>query len=82
MRDDESSYPPLSLSASMGLGRALVFASVMVLPAFVAGLASWLLYGGSETWQDWQYLTCYAVPGALIMSAFIMGYLGSREVDQ
>ena len=82
MRDDESSYPPLSLRASMGLGRALVFASVMVLPAFVAGLASWLLFGGSETWQDWQYLTCYAVPGALIMSAFIMGYLGSREVDQ
>ena len=66
----------------MGLVRALVFASVMVLPAFVAGLASWLLFGGSETWQDWQYLTCYAVPGALIMSAFIMGYLGSREVDQ
>ena len=66
----------------MGLGRALVFASVMVLPAFVAGLASWLLFGGSETWQDWQYLTCYAVPGVLIMSAFIIGYLGSRAVDQ
>ena len=66
----------------MGLGRALVFASVMVLPAFVAGLASWLLFGGSETWQEWQYITCYAVPGGLIMSAFIMGYLGSREVDQ
>lgn len=54
----------------------------MVLPAFVAGLAAWILFGGSESWQDWQYLTCYAVPGALIMSAFLMGYRGSREVEQ
>ncbi|MBH33166.1 MAG: hypothetical protein CMB75_02050 [Euryarchaeota archaeon] len=66
----------------MGLGRALVFASVMVLPAFVAGLSSWILFGGSESWQDWQYLTCYAVPGVLIMSAFIMGYKGDKEVEQ
>ncbi|MFL2952752.1 MAG: hypothetical protein CBD52_003555 [Euryarchaeota archaeon TMED192] len=66
----------------MGFGRALVFASVTVLPAFVAGLSLWILFGGSESWQDWQYLTCYAVPGALIMSAFIMGYRGSSEVEQ
>ena len=66
----------------MGLGRALVFSSVMVLPAMVVGLGAWLAFGGSETWERWQYGTCYVIPGALILSSFIVGYLGSGENDK
>ena len=66
----------------MGLGRALVFSSVMVLPAMVVGLGAWLAFGGSETWESWQDGTCYVIPGALILSSFIVGYLGSGENDK
>tara|TARA_Y100001935_G_scaffold26351_1_gene19721 strand:+ start:15461 stop:15709 length:249 start_codon:yes stop_codon:yes gene_type:complete len=82
LHNNEISYPTIHPMPSMGLGRALVFASVMILPAMVVGLASWLAFGGSETWQSWQYATCYAIPGALVVSSFIIGYMGSGENDR
>jgi p-aminobenzoyl-glutamate transporter AbgT len=53
----------------------------MILPAMVVGLGAWLALGGSETWESWQYGTCYVIPGALILSSFIVGFMGSGESD-
>ena len=55
----------------MRLIRTITIGIIGLITGLFLGLILFLIIGTPETWQNWQYGTCYAIP----FSTFIIGIL-------
>ena len=64
----------------MRLLRSITIGIIALIGGLFIGLILFVIGGKPETWQNWQYGTCYAIPFLAFVFGTIMGWR-KNDVD-
>ncbi|MBI88399.1 MAG: hypothetical protein CMB67_05180 [Euryarchaeota archaeon] len=57
----------------MGVGRALLFASLATIPGMILAVIGWAISGGQEEWRDRNWVFCYLPFFGCVFAGFLAG---------
>jgi hypothetical protein len=65
----------------MGLGRAVLFGTLAIIPGALLSLIGWILFGSPEDWSTKLWLACYFPFFGCIAAGVIIGLREERSPD-
>ena len=65
----------------MGLGRAVLFGTLAMVPGALLSLFGWILSGSPEDWSAKLWLSCYAPFFGCVAAGAMIGWRDERSPD-
>ncbi len=65
----------------MGLGRAVLFGALAIIPGALLSIFGWILSGSPEEWSTKLWLSCYAPFFGCIAAGAVIGWRDERGPD-
>ena len=65
----------------MGVGRAVLFGTLAIIPGALLSLFGWILSGSPEEWSTKLWLSCYVPFFGCVVAGAMIGWRGERSPE-